>query len=194
VSLIGRSVVVQSIPALLLLIAGTAAGAPAAAQQPVLPASSAETHALDALLGHWTFVEQLHKPQFPAKLTGTWTFTRSADGFMVVDEFRSLNGSGGTALLAETYRAYNPDKRAWSFQATIYESAVIGPRNGQWDAGTTRIQDDQVFDEITNGSRISRARFYDLRKDSFSCVLETSNDGGKTWINPVDIEAVRARD
>jgi hypothetical protein len=56
------------------------------------------------------------------------------------------------------------------------------------------IQDGQVFDEITNGPRISRARFYNLKRDSFSCVLETSTDGGKTWIDPVDIEAVRARD
>jgi hypothetical protein len=178
---------------LLLLIAAASAGASAVAQEPILPPAAADTHALDSLLGEWTFVEELHKPQFPPKLTGTWTFTRSADGFMVVDEFRSLNRAGGTALLAETYRAYNPDKRTWSFQATIYESAVIGPRNGEWDAGTTRIQDGQVFDEITIGPRVSRARFYNLRRDSFSCVLETSNDGGKTWVNPVDIAAVRAR-
>jgi hypothetical protein len=180
--------------ALLLLIASAVAGAAAVAPEPVLPPASAETHALDSLLGSWTFVEELHKPQFPPKLTGTWTFTRSADGFMVIDEFRSLNRSGGTALLAETFRAYDPGKRAWSFQAAIYESAVIGSRSGEWDAGTTRIQDGQVFDEITNGPRISRARFYNLKRDSFSCVLETSTDGGKTWINPVDIEAVRARD
>jgi hypothetical protein len=31
-----------------------------------------------------------------------------------------------------------------------------------------------------------------MKKDSFSCVLDTSNDGGKTWVNPVDIKALRA--
>jgi hypothetical protein len=36
--------------------------------------------------------------------------------------------------------------------------------------------------------------FYNLKRDSFSCVFETSNDSGKSWGNPVDIEAVRAKD
>jgi hypothetical protein len=174
------------------LFVSLAAAVAAYAQEPVLPQAPVEAHALDSLLGKWTFVEELHKPQFPPKLKGTWTFGRSADGFLIVDEFRSLNGSGGTALLAETYRAYNPDTRTWSFRATIYESHVIGPRNGEWDAGITRIEDGQIVDEITNGLKIIRARFYNLKSDSFSCALETSNDSGKTWINPpVDIEAVR---
>jgi hypothetical protein len=176
-----------------LLIVGAAAVATAVAQEPVLPEAPAETRALDSLLGRWTFAEELHKPQVPSKLRGTWTFSRAGDGFLIIDEFRSLNGSGETALLAETYRAYNPDNKTWSFQATIYESPIIGPRNGQWDAGITRIQDGQVFDEVRNGTKISRARFYNLRRDSFSCVLDTSNDGGKTWVNPINIEAVRAR-
>jgi hypothetical protein len=175
-----------------LLIAGAAVTVSAIAQEPVLPKASAETHALDSLLGKWTFIEELHKPQFPPKLTGTWTFDRSADGFMIVDEFRSLNTSGETALLAETYRAYNPDTKTWSFQATVFESPIIGPKNGEWVAGTTRVQDDQVFDEVTKGPTITRVRFYNLKKDSFSCVFNTSNDSGKTWVDPVDIKAVRA--
>jgi hypothetical protein len=173
------------------VILGAGATVSATAQEPVLPQVPAETHALDSLLGRWTFVEELHKPQFPPKLKGKWTFSRSGDGFLVIDEFRSLNRLGGTALLAETYRAYNPDKKTWSFQATIYQSPLIGPRSGEWGAGITRIQDGQVFDEVTNGPKITRARFYNLKRDSFSCVLETSNDSGKTWINPIDIQALR---
>jgi hypothetical protein len=78
-----------------LLIVGVAVAVSAIAQEPVLPQASAETHTLDSLLGKWTFVEELHKPQFPPKLKGTWTFHRSGDGFMVIDEFRSFNTSGG---------------------------------------------------------------------------------------------------
>jgi Neuraminidase (sialidase) len=176
-----------------LLIVAVGEVPSATAQAWALPQASSETHALDSLLGKWTFVQDLHNPQYP-KVKGTWTFNRSADGFMVIDEFRSFNGSGGTALVGETYRAYNPDKKTWSFQATIYEAPMIGPRNGEWDAGTTRVQDGQVLDEVTNGGKISRARFYNMKTDSFSCVLDTSNDGGKTWVNPIDIEAMRARD
>jgi hypothetical protein len=177
-----------------LLIFGAAVAAPAILQEPVLPQASAETHALDSLLGEWTFVEDLHNPKYPPKLTGTWTFSRSGDGFMIIDEFRSLNTSGGTALLAETYRAYNPDKKTWNFQATLYQAPMIGLRNGGWDAGITRIQGREIFDEVTNGSTITRVRFYNIRKDNFSCLVTTSNDSGKTWGNPLDIEASRAKE
>jgi hypothetical protein len=176
-----------------LLIVGVAVAVSAAAQEWDIPQVTSETHALDSLLGKWTYVEDIHNPQYP-KITGTWAFDRSADGFMVIDEFRNSNGSGGTAVLAETYRAYNPDKKTWSFQTTIYQSRRIGLQNGEWDAGITRIQDGQIFDEVTKGSKISRVRFYNLKKGSFSCVFETSNDNGKTWVNPIDIEAVRAQD
>jgi len=176
-----------------LLVAAVAVAVSAVAQQWDIPAVSSETHALDSLLGKWTYVEDLHNPQYP-QVKGVWTFNRSADGFMIIDEFRNFNGSGGTAVLAETYRAYDPDKKTWSFQATTYQSRMIGPRNGEWDAGVTRIQDGQIFDEVTKVSTITRARFYNLKRGSFSCVFETSNDGGKTWVNPVNIEAVRAQD
>jgi Neuraminidase (sialidase) len=176
-----------------LVIVAVTIAVSALAQDWVIPAVSSETHALDSLLGKWTYVEDLHNPQIP-QVKGTWTFNRTADGFMVIDEFRNFNGSGGTAVLAETYRAYNPDKKAWTFQATTYQANMIGPRNGEWDAGITRIQDGQILDEVTKGSTITRARFYNLKRDSFSCVFETSNDGGKTWVKPIDIKAVRAQD
>ena len=134
----------------------------------------------------------IHNPKYP-KVKGTWTFDRSADGFMVIDEFRNDNGSGGTAVLAETYRAYNPGSRTWSFQGTLYQAPMMGRRNGEWDAGVTRVQDGQIFDEVTKGATINRVRFYNIKRDSFSCVFETSNDSGKTWVNPIDIEAVRAQ-
>ena len=165
---------------------------PAIAQKWNIPQVPEETHLLDPLLGHWTYVEDLHNPQY-SKPTGTWTFSRSADGFMVIDEFRTNSSSGGTAVLAETYRAYNPDDRNWTFQATVYQAPMIGHRNGEWDAGVTRVQDDEIFDEVTKGSTINRVRFYKIKKDSFSCVFETSNDGGKIWVNPIDIEAVRVQ-
>jgi hypothetical protein len=176
-----------------LLGVAVALAVPAVAQQWDIPPVSSETHALDYLLGKWTYVEDLHNPQYP-QVKGVWTFNRSADGFMVIDEFRNFSGTGGTAVLVETYRAYNPDNKTWSFQTAGYQSRMIGLRNGVWDAGVTRIEGGQIFDEVTKGSTISRARFYDLKGNSFSCVFETSNDGGKTWVHPVDIEAVRAQE
>jgi hypothetical protein len=174
-----------------LLVVGAAVAMSAPAQDWDIPPVSSETHALDSLLGKWTFVEDLHNPQYP-KLKGTWTFNRSGDGFTILDEFRLFNTSGRTSLLGETYRAYNPDTKTWSFQAAIYQSRMIGSRNGEWDLGMTTIRAGQIFDEVAKGSTITRARFYNLTGDGFSCVLDTSNDGGKTWVKPIDIEAVRA--
>ncbi len=174
-----------------LLIAAFTVSAPAAAQDWTIPQVPAATHLLDPLLGRWTYVENLGDSQrYTAK--GTWTFARSADGFVVFDEFRTNNGSGGTAVLADTFRAYNPKTGAWTFQATIYQGRAIGLRNGEWDAGVTRVQDGQIFDEVTKGDTIGRARFYNIKNNSFSCTLDTSTDGGTTWVKPIQIEAVRA--
>lgn len=173
-----------------LLVAGVTLTMFGTAQDFNIPQVPPETHLLDPLLGQWTYIEDLHNPRY-GKAKGTWTFNRSADGFVVFDEFRTANGAGGTAVLAETYRAFNPESKTWSFQATIYQAPMIGRRNGEWDAGVTRIYDGQIFDEVTKGNTITRARFYNITKDAFSCVFETSKDGGKTWVSPVDIQAVR---
>lgn len=140
----------------------------------------------DALLGKWTFVEELHNPKYPPKVNGVWTFSRSGDGFMIIDEFRVFNGSGRTAFLAETYRVYNPVKKIWDFQATL-------PASGSWDSGTSRVKDKEVFDESTKGTTIARARFYGLSKNSFSCVFETSNDSGRTWLSPINVKLYVSR-
>jgi len=176
-----------------LFLTGLTACLNAVAQNYTIPAIPAETHLLDPLLGKWTYVEDLHSPQH-YKPSGTWTFSRGADGFVVSDEFRTDNGSGGTAVIVETYRAYNPATKAWTFQTTIYQAPTIGQKNGEWDMGITRVQHGEIFDEITKGNTITRARFYNIKSDAFSFRLDTSMDGGKTWIKPVDIEAVRVHD
>jgi hypothetical protein len=173
-----------------LLLVGLPVTIPAVAQTYIMPAVPAETHLLDPLLGNWTYVEDFHGPQH-YKPTGTWTFSRAADGFVVSDEFRTANGSGGTAVVVETYRAYNPATRAWTFQTTIYQSPLIGQKNGEWDEGITRVQGGEIYDETTKADTLTRVRFYNIKSNSFSCRAETSNDGGKTWIKPVDIEATR---
>ena len=174
----------------LSLIAGLST-LPALAQEWTIPAVPAATHLLDPLLGRWTYVEDLHDAQHD-RPKGTWTFSRSADGFIVSDEFRTSDGSGGTAVLVDTFRAYNPKTKTWTFQATIYQAPKIGRKNGEWDAGVTTVQDGQVFDEVRKGSMISRGRFYNIKRNSFSFRFDISTDGGKTWGKPIDIEAVRA--
>ena len=178
----------------LLLLVVLELSTPALAQDWTLPQATAETHAFDSLLGKWNFVQDLHNPQYP-KAKGVWTFSRIGDGFMIFDEYRTDNGSGGTVFLGETYRAYNPDTKTWSFRATQYASPRIGLKSGEWDAGTTRFENGDIIDEIPKaGAVINRFRFYNIKRDSFSLAGETSKDGGKTWSNVTDIECVRAQE
>jgi len=158
-----------------------------------LPPLTAETHLLDSFLGKWNFTQELRT--LPGiKLTGTWTFSRMSDGFMIFDEFRTANGVGGTIFLGETYRAYNLDTKAWTFEAVNYV-APANPsfKSGKWDAGTTRFENGDMIDEITNGDTITRFRFYNIKKTGFSLHGETSKDGGKTWVSDMEIECVRAQ-
>jgi hypothetical protein len=150
-----------------------------------------ETHAWDSLLGKWNFSQQIHNPE--VNLKGTWTFSRMGDGFMIFDEYRTDNGAGRTLFLGETYRTYNPDKKTWAFEATQYATPHMGLKDGEWDAGTTRFENGDIIDEIPKGAVINRFRFYNIEKDSFSVIGETSKDGGKTWVNIMDIECVRAQ-
>jgi len=176
----------------MLLMLGVVVSRPALAQDWALPPLPAETHALDSLLGKWNFLQEGHIPQFKAK--GTWTFSRGGDGFMIFDEYRTDNGSGGTAFLAETYRAYNPEKNAWTFEATQYAAPKLALKNGEWDAGRTRFENGDIIDEVPKGALINRFRFYNIKKNSFSLIGETSRDGGKTWVNTMDIDCVRAQE
>lgn len=150
-----------------------------------------ETHAWDSLLGKWTFSQQIHNPE--VNLKGTWTFSRTGDGFMIFDEYRTDNGAGKTLFLGETYRTYNPDKKTWAFEATQYATPMMGLKDGEWDAGTTRFENRDIIDEIPKGSEISRYRFYNIKSDSFSVVGEKSKDDGRTWVGTMDIECVRAQ-
>jgi hypothetical protein len=152
-----------------------------------------ETHAWDSLLGKWNFSQQIHNPEVTLK--GTWTFSRMGDGFMIFDEYRTDNGAGRTLFLGETYRTYNPDKKTWAFEATQYATPhFIGLKDGEWDAGTTRLENGDIIDEIPKGAEISRYRFHNIKRDSFSVAGEKSKDGGKTWVDTMDIECVRAQE
>lgn len=177
---------------LALIVSLSPAAAPHA-QEPVLPARTAETHAMDGLLGRWDIVEKVHNPRYP-RIKGTWVFNRSGDGFMVVDEFRLFNGLGQTAYIAETYRAFDPVKKTWTFRATTFQSPMLSPESGHWDAGVTKVAANEIIDESAKESTITRARIYNIKPDSFSCIVEKSGDNGKTWVTPFQIEAVRAKE
>src|SRR5262245_59666170 len=74
----------------------------AADDQP--PAPPPESSQFDFLLGAWDIDVTLNNPNLPPKARGRWTAQKSADGFMVTDEYRILDDQGRTVYLGETYR------------------------------------------------------------------------------------------
>jgi hypothetical protein len=69
-----------------------------------------------------------------------------------------------------------------------------GLKNGEWEAGTTRFENGDIIDDIPKATEMTRYRFYKIKPDSFSVVGEESKDGGKTWVDIVDIDCVRAQE
>src|SRR5262245_51452749 len=88
-----------------------------------------EASQFDFLIGTWDIVSEPNVPGVPPKVYGRWTAQKSADGFMVVDEYRISDGSGGTAYLGETYRVYNPKAKRWDYR-------FVEPYSGTWHEGT----------------------------------------------------------
>lgn len=181
----------------MLLILGIAVTKPALTQDlklqdMTLPKITAETHALDALLGKWNCLWNPYNTQFK-KVKVIWTFASVADGLMVYDEFRADNGAGGTPFLGETYRAYNPETKAWTFRAMTYLSPLTGVKSGEWDVGMTWFENGDVIDEIPKDTGTERFRFYHIEHDGFSVIGEKSKDGGQTWSTLATIECMSAQ-
>jgi len=152
------------------------------------PAPPPETSQFEFLIGTWDIVSEPNIPGVPERVRGRWTAQRSADGFMVVDEYRVFDDQGGTAYLGETYRVFNPSKKQWEFR-------FVEPFSGTWHEGTgLKVGNEMHLSQGTpGGGSMSRIRYYDIRPDRFSWISERSRDGGRTWTKGTRIEATRAK-
>ncbi len=159
-----------------------------AAPEPSTPAPPPEASQFDFLIGVWDIVSEPNIPGVPERVRGRWTAKKSADGFMVVDEYRVFDGEGGTAYLGETYRVFNPSAKRWEFR-------FVEPFSGTWHEGTAvKVGDEMHLTQGTpQGGGMSKIRYYDIRPDRFSWMSERSRDGGKTWTKGARIEATRTQ-
>ena len=155
------------------------------------PAPPREVSQFDFLLGAWDIDVTLNNPNLPPKARGRWTAQKSADGFMVTDEYRILDDQGKTVYLGETYRVFNPSKKQWEFR-------YVEPQFGTWHEGTGNWEGGEMHLTQTNrrpdGSQsILKIRYYDITPQHFRWAGERSEDGGKTWKPGARIEATRAK-
>jgi hypothetical protein len=158
---------------------------PEESSKPVPPPEASQ---FDFLIGVWDIVSEPNIPGVPERVRGRWTAQKSADGFMVVDEYRVFDDRGETAYLGETYRVYNPSHKRWEFR-------FVEPFWGTWHEGTgVKVGDEMHLMQGTpEGGGMSKIRYYDIRPDRFSWISERSRDGGKTWTRGTRIEATRAK-
>jgi hypothetical protein len=153
---------------------------------PTRPPPTAETHQFDALLGEWTFVEDLNlnNPKAPPTVKGAWIFVRAGDGFMINDEFRLFKDSGETIFLGETYRSYSPDRKVWEFQFTQ-------PGKSPWQKGTSKVEGNDLVDLGESDGKTSRARFYDIGPTHFSCDFEVYDSTHARWTGRKHVDATK---
>lgn len=152
---------------------------PAAAQQK--PESD-----FDYLLGDWVF--DADDKQW-GKFTGRWSAVKLAEG-QILDEYRVLDGDGGTIYVTTTLRNYNEQTKQW-------ELIGADAGSGLQDFGTARRVGDEMrieqrFGVARGNPTLMRIRYYNIKPDSFSWSGDLSKDDGKTWMpGYVRIEARR---
>jgi len=159
-----------------------------AAPDSTAPAPPPEASQFDFLIGAWDIVSEPNIPGVPERVRGQWTARKSADGYMVVDEYRVFGDGGDTVYLGETYRVFNTSKKRWEFR-------FVEPFSGTWHEGTgVKVGSEMHLTQGTpGGESMTKIRYYDIRPDRFSWISERSRDGGKTWTKGTRIEATRAK-
>jgi hypothetical protein len=161
------------------------------AQKPAAVSVPPEGSQFDFLIGTWNLQVQPNIPNVPPKVSGKWTAQKSADGYMIVDEYRLFDDAGNTAYLGETYRVYNPQSKEWEFR-------YVEPYRGTWHEGTGRMENGEMHllqkTVRPDGSEsLLKIRYFNISDNHFSWSSERSSDGGKTWTKGGSIEATRTK-
>ena len=143
----------------------------------------------DFLLGSSKFQTQNRDPAtggFSALRTGTWTAVKTHDGFLIDDEFATLQPDGSRALTV-TYRVFDATKKQWNIQGVAARRGIWQP-GISWSTPTDRYL---VQDNPGTGTKL-RIHYYNITPNHFQWRADGSRDGGKTWVRDVIlIEATR---
>lgn len=128
-------------------------------------------------VGDWDIVEARSLQE-----DGSWLISRGEyhsgwilGGTAIQDVWKStddgIEDTGGT-----TIHVYDPDTDSWN-------SIWISPSQGAIRSFTGKKRGKEIELESRETSRrLMKWVFYDMKKDSFRCRSESTNDSGKTWI------------
>ena len=152
------------------------AAAPAFAQSP---------HDFDYLIGDWQFTA--NSQQF-GQFHGLWSAVRLDDG-NVFDEYRVTGDKGETYYVTRTLRAWNARTKQWELVSTDNGGGLQNAGTAHRDGEEMRIE--QKFGATSDKPVLARIRYYNIRLDAFSWVMDRSADNGKTWIK--DFQKIEAK-
>lgn len=170
----------------------------ASAQQGPPPSSPpAEAKQFDFLIGQWELdvkpkinglVAMIHGTP---KLVGIWKATRAFDGFGIDDEMRIIDSSGNPASLSHALRVYSPSEHHWVIAGIDAYRGRASNSTGEWRDGEMIVNGTSIDSE--GKPVLTRARFGDIKPDSFRLQQDRSSDNGASWDEAVlVIEAKRA--
>jgi len=139
----------------LAFVAVFAAFGPAASPESPVRAPAPEASQFDFLIGAWDIVSEPNLPGVPERVRGRWTARKSADGYMVVDEYRVFDDDGATVYLGETYRVFNPSAKRWGHppRSLLVDFGTLARRRQDLDEGRSHRGDE---DEVALQGRQAR--------------------------------------
>lgn len=154
-----------------------------------------EASQFNFLLGQWeltvkpaavTLGQKIHGMP---RLSGTWKAWRAMDGWGIEDELKIIDGSGNPMTLSHAVRLYDASAKKWKTSTADPYRGVMNTAEAEWSQ-SQMLTSSRGTDSDGN-AYLSRARYTDIKRDSFRFIQERSTDNGKTWKENLTIEARR---
>ncbi|MEQ1808989.1 MAG: sialidase family protein [Terricaulis sp.] len=135
----------------------------------------AELQQLEFLIGDWNVAIVLHRPSGDLAYEARWHNTWIVNGFAIMQEWRDPYSTGAEL------RTYNSETGRWEGRNFYTGMNTWTESEGTFANGEFVIETQTVG---SDGSRLSRERYFDLQPHSFRMVATHSSDGGQTWSTP----------
>ncbi|MBL0939406.1 MAG: hypothetical protein IBJ03_10945 [Gemmatimonadaceae bacterium] len=108
------------------------------------------------------------------RFTGHWRGNRNENG--VSDELRLAKSDGATHLVLRFQRVFDSSARVWNVREIDRSGAASA-------AMRPMVAKGEII--IPAANRVARSRFVERTPNHFRYLREVSNDGGRTWEEPV---------
>lgn len=158
-----------------------------ATEEAMMAEPPAESHQLDWFIGEWEVQSRLKMSDDPEEWleeTVQSTVTPIIGDFALMETYTGT--FGGTPIDAVSLRTYNSNIGKWQQRWIDNTSPGFAHYTGEYADGQFIGTSDASFKSEEEGGRGenngTREVFYDIEDDRFSWRLETTTDGGETWM------------